>query len=79
MSDDRRTVTVEVTMNDWETDFRNLVENNVEFQWCFPIMPTGELIWVKFVQEPEEDDSSPCCGATIIRGDLCSACMEHCV
>jgi len=55
MNDDRRTVTVEVTMNDWETDFRNLVENNVEFQWTFPIMPTGELVWVKFVQESEEE------------------------
>jgi len=56
MSKERRTITVDVSMNDWETNFRNLVENNIEFQWCFPLPPTDELIWVKFVQPTEEDD-----------------------
>lgn len=55
---ERRTITVDVSMNDWETNFRDLVENNIEFQWCFPLPPTGELVWVKFVQPTEEDDDS---------------------
>ena len=32
-------------------------------------------------QEPDYDDYaevSDCCGAEIIRGDLCSDCLEHC-
>jgi hypothetical protein len=58
MSEDRRTITVDVSMNDWETNFRDLVENNVEFQWCFPLPPTHELVWVKFVQPTEEDDGN---------------------
>lgn len=27
----------------------------------------------------DEDETSPCCGASIVRGDLCSDCLEHCL
>ena len=29
--------------------------------------------------EEDEGEYSPCCGASIIRGDLCSDCLEHCI
>ncbi len=32
----------------------------------------GESIW------SEDEVVSDCCTATIIRGDLCSSCLEHC-
>ena len=31
-----------------------------------------------YEEEEERIEVSDCCGADIIRGDLCSDCLEHC-
>lgn len=57
MSDYTKTITIPVSMGDWENDFRDLVMDGLEFQWTFPITTTGELVLLNFVQEDEEEES----------------------
>jgi len=35
--------------------------------------------WMAYniVEDEDEEELSPCCGATLIWGDLCSDCKEH--
>ncbi len=61
---DRREYLYYITNRMWDTFDEILAETKVE---------------VADEDDEDEGEFSPCCGAEIVRGDLCSDCLEHCV
>ena len=39
--------------------------------------PYEEQMVYNLLEDEDEEELSPCCGATLIWGDLCSDCKEH--
>jgi hypothetical protein len=61
---DRREYLYYIANRMWDTFDEILAETKVE---------------VAYDDDEDEGEFSPCCGAEIVRGDLCSDCLEHCV